>query len=697
MAIRVSRPGGGGRFSRISPAPGYGSVISRYTDQIKSALAEEEQAEIEKTILDYKAGTITWDTLKSFLERKIIEEDDGTLKKVKLQQSLVDLGKFEAERVKNLKRSQLEAKMADKGITPQERYDIEKQLLGLETPGTDQYVAQQQKVITSFDNAETQRVMQKREELLKKYEAGGITPDEELAIILELKSIANPDSQVYNQLITQEQNAREKLDTYQKGEGLKSLTNTSRDQLASLIDAEKQWDVQYQRGAVTGSDRDTARAKNAQEAFEVLQKMANAGISVPIELLTDAKTNLTTATTLLQFREQGQVFDVVDSQGVVRPMTFDGRDPFSGKTIEYQNYPIQLNPTTGIWEVFDPITGQPVMRTASNKKQAEAQAEKLGLVTFDALVADANGKPIRKTLSQDKETGAYYNAQNPSEVYIRIPQTAKDAGRYTLQNVSPKWRENEQERSAIKQQVQTFTTGGATTLDIGGLVGQVAAGQAQQAKPRSFFQNIGDFLGGTLQQNIQKEGQVLRDIGGTVAGAAGQAAGVVGKKILEQSPAYRASQGKSPYEIKEINPRKAVSDFVSGIGNIQLLNRGKPTGTVGQAVGDILGNVKANIGPAVRVFEGAAGQAARSFAPNVQAQTSPAPSFNFGNFSLPSFDFSKFSLPKVDTSAFKLPSFDLPKINMPSFDFLGGIKRLGAGIGSTVGGLFTKAKSAFGL
>jgi hypothetical protein len=647
MAARTRSAGGS--FTRISPAPLYGSVISRYADTIRLALQQEEQAELETKILAYQTGISPWESLKSYLEKKILAEEDGTMQKVKLQSKLVELAKEEETRKKNLERAKLEAQKADQGITPAERYDIEKKLLAFETPGTKEYVAQQAKVIDAYEAAQTQKVVQKRGELLKKYEAGGITDQEELLIVRELKTIADPDSAVFTQLLSQEQTILEKLDTAGKEEGKTALANTSRDKIAQIAAAERQSDINYQQGRTTGLDRDQARSQNAEELYDVLQGMANAGISVPQELLIQARQNLNDAQTLTNLRQQGLLFDVVDKDGVLKAITIDGRDPFTGKNVDYQNYPIRTNPLTGKTVIFDPAsgeeltsvidpeTGKKIILTNLTEKSAKQIAEKLGLVTFDAILPDASGKATLKTLSRDVTSGAYYNPGNPKEVYFKIPQSGTDAAKFSVTNLADNWRQDPTKTKAVKELVETYSVGlkeGQTILDynknLNILKGTLPedASQKQQSQ-KSIFENLGSFL-----SDVQKS------------------------PVLKQ-------QGVTPQDVV-----KTASAIAPQVG---------PTVTnIGRGVEDLYKNVTANL--------------------------------NIPKFELPSFDFSKIKAPSFDLG-FSLPSFSSNKstsANLPSFDFLGGVKRLGSDLGktagsfgssvkSTVGGLFGKAKGLFGF
>lgn len=655
MAVRTSRASGGG-FSRISPAPSYGNVISRYSNEIRTALQQEAQAELDTNILAYRAGSLKWEDLRNYLEKKILSLDDGTTQKVKLQTQLVDLSNEENIRQKNLARAKLEAQKAEQGITPKERYDIEKSLLAYETPGTKEYVAQQSKVIDAFEDSEAQKVIQRREELLRKYESGGITDQEELAIVKELKTIANPDSKIFTQLQAQEQGILQKLDTAGKEAGKTSLTNTSRDKLAEIIAAERQSDINYQQGKTTGFDRDAARMQNAREAYEVLQHMADAGISVPLELLSEARKNFDDATMLVKLRQGGQLFDVVDRNGELKPVTIDGRDPFTGKDVDYKNYPYRLNPTTNLYEVYDPSTDQVIKRVRS-EKAAKEYAEQAGLVTFDTLISDNAGRVTRKTLGQDAATGAYYNAQRPNEIYLKIPQTSKDASSYVLTNLPSNWKQDPTKVESVKGLVQTINGGlqeGQSILDYNNyLTGIKDQPKQEQAKSqpggKSFTDGLGNFLGSIAQNFTQP---VTQPKGGLV------------QDFVQSAPVKAAT---------------------STLGGINPLNMAADLGVkTGNAASSYLSDLK-------------------------------FPSFDLGNFSLPSLpSFNDIKLPSFSSPTSRTSTSS--NSNIPNLDFLGGITRLGmnagsslrdtvsntasnlfSSIGNTASNLFGKAKGLFGF
>jgi len=622
MAVRTSTVRGGS--GRISGSTSYSSVISRYASQILSAIQSETQAEINSAILAYKAGSMTWNDVKAFFEKRILTAEGAD--KVSLQQNLVDLGKLEQETQKNKKRVELEAKYAGGGITPEERYNIEKEILSYETPGTDAYVAQQDKVITAFDNAETQKVMQRRDQLLTKYADGGITPPEQLAINQELKSIANPDSKIYNQLVQEEQSIRQSLDTYNKGQGQTNLTNTSRDKLAEIITAEKQSDINYQMGVASGYDRDLARASNAKETYQILQSMADAGISIPIELITGAKENYMQSQNLLNLREKGLLMDVVDSAGVVTPMTVDGRDPITGKNVNYKNYPIDPDPTGTLFRLNTP-DGK--VQTFTSLKTAQVAAEKLGLGTFDVLLPNSQGGTEKKTLAQDPQSGAYYDATNPTIVYAKLPGSSADLTKVTM-NLPANWRTDPNKISAVKELVNTYSTGlKPVVLDANG-------------KPIS---------GGILDYN-----NALNKVKGT-----------------EPTTETQTQTGG--------NFLQSMTDFLQGVTSPI-----KSTENTIKAVGAIPGMVK-SVGQASAQLEPVVNKIANaplnlaSKAIEYGVKTNAANlGFPIDNFKLPEF--------KMPTPNFVSPGIPaLSGINLPKMDFLGDVKKITTNVGNAVGGV----------
>jgi len=404
MAVVTRRPSR--TSSRIQAAPTYEGVAASFASAFQSALKNERIARFNNMVTAYSDGGISFDEFKNFVNGYIEEVGQNTSEGSDALKTLVKMQDVERGRSRENKRTELEAKYAssDGFISEQDRYRIESEMLSFEKPGTTEYTKQQQNIINSFENAQVEMVEQRRAELFEQYMAGGITPQEELAIIRELKTVANPESKIYRSLVQQEAQAI-------KGTQTGNTTGLQNEFSFFLADELANHDAIVQAhklGEVDGLTRAETQFDSAEKIYTELAKLAQQGVNVPEEALQNARNMLNSAKILIDAYNNGQVFDVISKDGSVKTVTVDGRDPFTGQNVDFMAEPVQQNSATGLWEVVDQngnvVEGSSALST---RQAALSRAKELGLDTsFTAVVRNPNGE-MEKVRARREENGSF--------------------------------------------------------------------------------------------------------------------------------------------------------------------------------------------------------------------------------------------------------------------------------------------------
>src|SRR3990172_3343865 len=404
MAVVTRRPSR--TSSRIQAAPTYEGVAASFASAFQSALKNERIARFNNMVTAYSDGGISFDEFKNFVNGYIEEVGQNTSEGSDALKTLVKMQDVERGRSRENKRTELEAKYAssDGFISEQDRYRIESEMLSFEKPGTTEYTKQQQNIINSFENAQVEMVEQRRAELFEQYMAGGITPQEELAIIRELKTVANPESKIYRSLVQQEAQAI-------KGTQTGNTTGLQNEFSFFLADELANQDAIVQAhklGEVDGLTRAETQFDSAEKIYTELAKLAQQGVNVPEEALQNARNMLNSAKILIDAYNNGQVFDVISKDGSVKTVTVDGRDPFTGQNVDFMAEPVQQNSATGLWEVVDQNGNVVEGSSALSTRQAALnRAKELGLDTsFTAVIRNPNGE-MEKVRARREENGSF--------------------------------------------------------------------------------------------------------------------------------------------------------------------------------------------------------------------------------------------------------------------------------------------------
>lgn len=440
MAGYTSRPRGGG-LSRFASAPSYAGVAARYASDFTAALNEQKQNDLKARLISYQNGSLTYDDLRKYIEDQIKTEGESSSWGLTLQQNLLTLKSAEEERVKNKKRAELTAKATEApgGLTADKQFEIEKEMLTYEKPGTDSYNNQQQNVIKAYNNAQEEKVANKQAELYKLYGAGGLTDSEQLAINLELQAIADPNSDVYRKLVSQEATIRTQLASSSSSQNAKVGREDLDFRLGEIDSNVKRIDELYAQGSLTGLQRDTALAEEFQNASEAIGAAKASGANISKEEYANYMFGSRYFQENLKKRQVGEILDVEDKSGKVVPVTIeqlkaDAQSSNPKYTNSFNSFTFTnlggqvavVDKTTN--EFLKDKSGNPFL--FSNLKDARNELARLySPDTFEVKALGANGQ--RQYWNFNKNANAFIE-QGGTTYYKSIPQTQDEAKKYML-------------------------------------------------------------------------------------------------------------------------------------------------------------------------------------------------------------------------------------------------------------------------
>ncbi len=386
MAIVVSRPAR--RLARIPPARTYEGIASRYADIFRAAMRQQEENEVNLMILQWQRGEITFDELKRFLEQKIKEAPEGSSRKVEWLNTLTKLE------------------------------------------------AQHKRI---WEAEQEEKVARKRAELLERYMEGGITPKEQLAIVQELKKVADPDSDTYRDLLAEEAQIRTSIARKGAAEGGRVAAKEAAKELARL-NAEMRINLDnYRSGLISGTALDQAIVETVKEAQQVLENAAARGASISRADYTifdpylgrevEMDTVLNSAQQRLTARSRGLMMDVVDRAGNLVPITLTElandviRNPLNPR---YQRAPyVPAQDETGLWKLTDPVTGETLKDEKGNEmvfntREGAATTVKQLFPGYEVVVRTDQGL---ERWFYDPETNAFSPQGEPNRKFMAIPST----------------------------------------------------------------------------------------------------------------------------------------------------------------------------------------------------------------------------------------------------------------------------------
>ena len=356
--ISVQSPRGG--WSSVTPAPDYQGVTSTYGAQLANLKQSEKDNELREKILAYNDGNLSYESLKSYINGRIKETSAGTSRYIDLKETLSELEEAENKKAKNSKRAELEAQFAGDGITADEKLQIEEQLLLLEKEGTPEYTQQlsviaqaretagkeridndlakltaelSQGGITRAEEAkiyeemtrlltpgtlehsqalakleetkalqaeeeEVNRLTERRTQLVDAYKEGGITDEEQLDIILQLKGMVDPNSEAYAELIDEEAKVRGNIEAERVAGGKSAKADAEKklmNEAERVIKAEDlrmtQLENDFESGLIS-ADEYVNGIKSGQDTInDAIQNLLAAGVDVEGEALAENEFN----------------------------------------------------------------------------------------------------------------------------------------------------------------------------------------------------------------------------------------------------------------------------------------------------------------------------------------------------------------------------------------------------------------------
>lgn len=573
MAIVSKSPARGRAAIPEAPTGTYEAMAAKYAQEFIRAAREQKANELSMKIIQWQNGEISYEEIKKYIEERISSAKDNSSEKVQLLQTLSSL-------------------------------------------------EENQSKIKETENV--QRVAQRRAELIDQFKEGGISNEEQLTIVRELREIADKDSDVYRQLIVEEAKVLGAIEAEKtKGSG-QAITNTFNERVSAIESAEQRAEFAYQRGEITGQVRDQIRMQHAQELAQSVQEAMASGKSVPASALDMVQNFTFGAEQMISLREQGLMADMIDKNGmVVRIATnennFGQEIKFSpsqglqmGKLANIGN--IREDAFTGMFYVFNPATG---METPyKSKADAMRAAEQEGLLTFDILLPDPSSQievensttgevtimsgARQVSMARDPNTGVFYEADNPSNAYVILPSDVRDLDNYRIGNLPPNWMSD----SEIAQQVTGMVgqiRGGEENIDLNISLPQVDTTELEPEK--GFFDRVKDMF-------------TKDDL------------------VSPLAPEDTLQEPKS---------------FLEGLGDVAKYTYGSTPMGMSQKAADFA------VGKISDLFSSPKSSAA---GPDMGPTGFKTPEFN-----IPDFQIKDFKLPEIN-----IPQFDVPQISTPQFD-----------------------------
>jgi len=478
MAVVTKSPSRGRATIPEAPEGTYEAVASKYAEQFRNAQRQQKQNQLNAKLLQWQRGDLDYGDLKQYLKDRIDDAKDNSSQKIELMQTLNS-------------------------------------------------VDEQQTKIRELENQ--QRVADKRTELIEKYKDKGISNQEQLTIINELKKVANEDSDVYADLIEQEAQVRGAIEDERTSGSGKAVGNQLKTAIADIESAENEAEFAYQQGDITGRARDQIRLQHARELENIVDQYQAAGRSVPEDILRQARSFRSGSEEMLRLREQGLMADTINQDGeVVRVATNDRN---FGREITFS--PSQGVEMGGLADISGAVNYNPMLDQYevegielpfTNRQEALQAARDRGLLSFQVMIPDPNKqieatdpttgetriisgtKPVRMT--KDPDTGVFYETDNPQNVYAVLPSSVEDLQNFKIENVPQNWQEQDdynQQLQGMVRQVRGDEENIDLTLD---LPERMPATQGMGAEEdRGFFNRLKEGFGkvtGEIKEEMTK-------------------------------------------------------------------------------------------------------------------------------------------------------------------------------------------------
>ena len=192
MAVQTRRPGG--TWSQVSSASSYAGVVANYASVLQAAQEEMSNLELENKVFAYKNGTLTYTELKSFLDNRLTSTTSGTQKELDLKELLVGIDTYENQKNRSIKKADLEAKYAKNGISAVERLSIERDLLQYYKEGTPEYSEQLSSIAVAQELAQQEEKNTQIAKLQAELSQGGLTTSDKISLYERAKSLTEKGS-----------------------------------------------------------------------------------------------------------------------------------------------------------------------------------------------------------------------------------------------------------------------------------------------------------------------------------------------------------------------------------------------------------------------------------------------------------------------------------------------------------------------
>jgi len=449
MAYRVTSPGRGGYQIPSSPEGTYQSLASKYANDFRRALRQEEQNELNLKIIAWQNGDISWEELDSYLEDRLGGAKEGSSEKVNL----------------------------------------------LETRST---LRQRKQEMFEAEQAEIASNM--RTQLVEKMGEGGLTDKEQLEIVQAIKNKVDENSDTYADLVSEEAQLKTRIAESQRsaasGTAKRSALTEYRETRATVLQEINQNELAYQRGQISGMERDQRNLDASRELVGGLRDLQAAGASVPEDEIETATNLLSTHKNLISLRERGMVADALTADNEVTTVATNNRN-FGREFVVDSSGNLKLGESAdigGVWQ--DPTTGfygvagEEVPQYESRGEAMRAAQEK-GVLSFEAVVPTEDGQTRLMTMAKDPNTGAFYNVDDPTQAYAEVPQTTEQAEMARYEGLPENWRDDQEIINWVGKQQQRF--GQTDEVDLTFDVPEVTPMDETTRDRRGLFQRIGEF------------------------------------------------------------------------------------------------------------------------------------------------------------------------------------------------------------
>lgn len=281
MAFVSRRPGGG--WTTVAPRTDYANVISNYASVIRQAQEEQSTTELESKVFAYKNGQLSYQDLKTYLTSRRSKELPGSQRELTLLQLDSQLDEFERDKNRDIQRSKMEVQFADNGLSAAERVQIEEALLGSYKEGTPEHTEQLSTIAAAKELRRVEGNNAKMAQIEAKLSDGGLTPNEQVQLYTEAQKLTEKGTPEYSDLAVKINNVKAQQREVDKKNKLVQVQSDLLDKYAEggLTDEEKlTMNREMQKFVDKGTEDYVALKENEAALIEAAQnKAAGAGES----------------------------------------------------------------------------------------------------------------------------------------------------------------------------------------------------------------------------------------------------------------------------------------------------------------------------------------------------------------------------------------------------------------------------------